>query len=135
MREIKFRAWDKERKAMWHNQFCITSYGHIQRSEPTREWHSWWDEDWVLMQYTGWKDKNGKEIYEGDVVFIDDMGSGGIVVFDDKWAGWCLDFGDDFDRFVEFTPPRDRDTNVLHGEVIGNIYENPELMSKIDRRR
>jgi uncharacterized phage protein (TIGR01671 family) len=97
----------------------------------------------ILMQYTGLKDKNGKEIYEGDVVRWDDASKGkywriGQVAWDKK-GQWkyqiiqercvnCVvhtDFG--LGSFI-YTPDSTRYGNVL--EVIGNIHENPELLEK-----
>ena len=97
-REIKFRAWINEK--MWH--FDIKeSAGYV--------WHKG-----NLMQYTGLKDKNGKEIYEGDIV-SNNLKEQGIV----KWKGIGFDWGDDFSKGKG-------DTDEI--EVIGNIYENPELL-------
>lgn len=71
-----------------------------------------------LMQYTGLKDKNGKEIYEGDIIKIDD--SIGVIVWDRvRWAIASGEIGNyhGYDYF----------TSEIMGEieVIGNIYENP----------
>lgn len=68
--------------------------------------------DVILMQYTGLKDKNGTEIYEGDIVKATKENIPLIVVF------W-----DDFT--ASFNGTKD---NYLHSEIIGNIYENPELL-------
>lgn len=63
MREIKFRAWDKleeemlDNEAIFGNELCVQT-GHQ-------------DEDFIFMQYTGLHDKNGAEIYEGDIVIQD----------------------------------------------------------------
>ncbi len=76
----------------------------------------------VLMQYTGLKDKNGKEIYEGDLVKVE--GAGGeplqIVWNTTQLCGFAYQAGAFYHGFIE------PDDSI---EVIGNIYENPELLS------
>jgi uncharacterized phage protein (TIGR01671 family) len=100
----------------------------------------------VIMQYTGLKDKNGKEIYEGDVVLIDDEytepilddGSGprytihhiSEVSYEEGAAAYIVEvrIGADFLRKGLYT----LDEITKEGfdiEVIGNIYENPELLN------
>lgn len=113
-RLIKFRAWNKEKKQMVFNQFVISAYGNIMRNEPAREWHSWKNEDWILMQFTGLKDKNRKEIWEGDIVIDDE---------DIKWeVKW------DFNQWT-FRSQNTRRAFVPDSiEVIGDIYENLELL-------
>jgi len=109
MREIKFRAWNPHEKIMDFDELI-----------PAQE--VWFDEGTILMQYTGLKDKNGREIYEGDVVEVvghawrDDWGGIEEVV---SWRedGHFFPFGDDDYAFTG--------ENV---KVIGNIYENPELL-------
>ena len=122
MREIKFRTWDKEIKEMlsdvslWNDDFTSYLNEHIEYLQDKCE----------LMQYTGLKDKNGIEIYEGDIVKIGiDFGYGtqplvGEVLFDKcsfvyrhKSQGDLSLFGIDSNDWCE---------------VIGNIYENPELL-------
>ena len=64
MREIKFRAWDKEKKTMLN---WLSDMEAIKDAMPY-DCGDEWTENCILMQYTGLKDKNGKEIYENDVV-------------------------------------------------------------------
>lgn len=154
MREIKFRAWDKENKKMYSvvglahptetgfDTVAITDHHDIE---------TWLEGDeYELMQYTGLKDKNGKEIYEGDILgkrpygylkadgtkdnryrgrdwtcFAVEWGeydaseaglvSGYEFETDGKYAGWNIVIGG-------------YDDDLSRNEVIGNIYENPELV-------
>ena len=126
MREIKFRAWDKKYSEMIFTGFHVlgevTAFSQIEQylferkqvdNIPTIErWN-----DIELMQFTGLKDKNGKEIYEGDICLTDEAGWKGIVIYNrdlfmlkDKYGGYsslC-----NWERF----------------EIIGNIYENQDLL-------
>ena len=108
MREIKFRAWDGERKEIT-TSFEITSQGVVVSNFSIRKYH----EDYILMQYTGLKDKNGKEIYEGDIIDFD-----------------AREWGEPHREVVEYDysylDMRQNDFKEWC-EIIGNIYENPEL--------
>ena len=109
MREIKFRAWDKKGKAM--REDIQTFYGSF--------WDIIKDENWDIMQYTGLKDKNGKEIYEGDIVNID-----GLIVPVIWYAGaWMVEY------FTIPTKSYLSHFDELDVEIIGNKYENTELLS------
>ena len=113
-REIKFRAWDKEAKIMRgvsgyrmnediQKRVYILQAGNQDIEIPFDELE--------LMQFTGLKDKNGKEIYEGDIVKWDKV-SGEVKMRNASWIfedGWLLDIPEGV-------------------EVIGNIYENKELL-------
>lgn len=108
MREIKFRAWHKEESYMTNSleliDFAdgyIIAYGNLDKFE--------------LMQYTGIKDKNNKEIYEGDIV---------KALIDGEYYNQEVDWIEDME-LIGWNLKVDREY-----EVIGNIYENPELLKE-----
>lgn len=128
MREIKFRAWDKEEDRFWY----FTLQEILERR---MDYRGSFDEKILLgdkQQYTGLKDNNGKEIYEGDIVeaeycidgclyYIED--EYGVIQWDDEKCGFNLIFKDQLapspiSYYVSF-------------EVVGNIYENSDLLEKI----
>ena len=114
MREIKFRAWDKS------GEYMVEPF-RIQNIGAVLNW-----KDLELMQYTGLKDRNGKEVYEGDIVGVDE------AVCEVIWGSCCFMI-----RWPS-TPTEEevveRLSNLLYTfgfEVIGNIYENPELVKEV----
>lgn len=133
MREIKFRAWDKNEKLMreilelhwWQKPLPELGLACFVPLETTPINSSG---DFELMQYTGLKDKNGKEIYEGDIVKAFKIGYPvGEVVFskyvtdneqNEDIIGWCIATAG---RYFALDPQSNH-------EVIGNIYEDKELL-------
>ena len=123
----RFRAWDKETKTMievssinFEEHLILGGYWEFGQTESIK-----FDEI-ELMQSTGLKDKNGKEIFEGDIV--DYKGRKAVI----KWHGSYASF---IYRFVDELQERASDWEPLflacyHFEVIGNIYENPELLEE-----
>jgi uncharacterized phage protein (TIGR01671 family) len=125
MREIKFRAWDGER--MWTLDQMFVGVGQIGFSDEHYVDLNADDHETVeLMQYTGLKDKNGVEIYEGDIIRVNDEYKYGndvdaLKVYYNESGGFSP-FVDlfDYDGMTFLDCYSDY-------EVIGNIYENPEL--------
>lgn len=118
MEEIKFRAWDKENKTMMITTDLVIDFnGNVC----TFDWdgNKGLEKNIILMQYTGLLDKQGKKIYEGDIVksdWYEDIQriTGAKIIFS---AGRFTCLGLKFDLY-----------EMPELEVIGNIYENPELI-------
>lgn len=127
-RVLKFRAWNKDWKMMAQPENILSIHFDgvtncavdvdfwIETTDGQRHKNTWEDsEDIILMQYTGLKDKNGKEIYEGDVVKREEENpclveiGDGMITAGGVWLN-------EFRASLE--------------EAIGNIHENPELLTK-----
>lgn len=125
MRQIKFRAWDKvsEHMATVDMLRLITNVGYEQVGllKDGVEFLRTWDECHI-MQFTGLHDKYDKEIYEGDILAVISNGAPHEVFWEEN--GWSI------------APNGNRErphTTFLHDgemEIIGNIYQNPELLVK-----
>ena len=130
MREIKFRAWLKEDKKMVNVEtmdFTDKSMQYLKRSEIINAYilRRESDDDVELMQYTGVKDKNGKEIYEGDILFFRDENMKYIVVQQD--AAFII-------KSIEIRKYSEKmcwlDDTEICCEIVGNIYENKNLLEE-----
>ena len=140
-REIKFRIWDIENKEMLKVQeldFEPTFYGGRIAIRPD-QYNDYFDtEDMILMQYTGLHDKNGQEIYEGDIVLYQDRemayeGGGNDSFINKGIVEYCEDnccFNVTERQTVDIADVLYKGNEDL--EVIGNIYENPELLGGED---
>jgi len=109
MSEIKFRAWGPNCKHMWQwdgLKDLIQEFGDNGEK--------------IIMQYTGLKDKNGVEIFEGDIL-QENGDSCFSVVWDEKWAKFKIQHPPKRIQYPEWNRGIDM-------EVIGNIHENPELL-------
>mgnify|MGYP000548380865 CR=1 FL=1 len=114
-REIKFRAWNTKFNVMYVWQTILDSL----KLERLLEGHP----EVNLMQYTGLKDKNGVEIYEDDLWFYD--GCHYLVQWTNAYAGFSL-VATELDN--KHTGEILQMFHAAKGVVIGNIYENPELL-------
>ena len=130
MREIKFRAWDSLTKRMWTPDF-VSQQGLAGMSLGTKAHPNdlVYDKDrFPVMQYTGLKDKDDKEIYEGDILRQTESVFCMPVVFQsvvEYQPGGFWFRGIDFN----ITDCNWHQFNAQNREVIGNIYENPELLN------
>lgn len=125
MREIKFRAWSKSAKAFiaGFNMVNFHSYYNSGQEPSIYRYASVWKLSEIeLMQFTGLLDKNGKEIYESDIVkaWID-FGPGGEHL--ETFAVTLSPFGVNIQEW-NYTEKR-------LPEVIGNVHENPDLLTKL----
>lgn len=119
-REIKFRAWDEKLKIMTTPFIDFLVFEESENFRKGQVLHQHFeDEEFVpteIMQYTGLKDKNGKEIFEGDIL------EGNLVVtfYDGAFGFWAKENSiPEFYMLYRYLGSR---------KVIGNIYENPELL-------
>ena len=116
MREIAFRAWDSYKRRMVHNADVISvDYGKLVYGcyDDNEDYY-----ELELMQYTGLKDNNGKEIYEGDILIHPDKRRKYKLIVEYKKT-YCEEYSD----YIGF----EIDDRLIVG---GNIYENPELLKE-----
>lgn len=142
MREIKFRVWQPKIKSMckvasfdcarnpayWF-QGLLSGYGGIPTTSTSINRKD--EPDFILMQYTGLKDKDGKEIYEGDIIkhktgLKDEYGK------EYEWCSGtiCFRMGGYFIKYPVGNGGIYRYLDSVEVEIIGNIYENPEILEK-----
>lgn len=128
MRDVKFKAWDKEHKR-WTNYSIADDLPRFY-DKHTGCWKT--DKEgkrFVLSQYTGLKDKNNREIYEGDVIKAISFARWiGVVEYSDENQAFIFD---DLDKKY-----RGKSTVFMNQfddgfEILGNIYENPKLLKEL----
>lgn len=124
MREIKFRAWDSKKNKFIANGDPMDLYYSARINAFMFDNDNYdLDRNTVFLQYTGLHDKNGKEIYEGDIISVGDDKNIGEVIYNSAhcafivigkpWRCGCVHLGGLCNLFIE---------------VVGNIYESPELL-------
>lgn len=124
----KFRVWTEEGEVMYYDVYpfkddtLLLNYDEIAFDEVPAS-------DFILMQSTGLKDKNGKEIYEGDIVKLPEF-NGDIYITPVVWDKSCACFGLSFSGKypISFDYLEEFYTELKDIEVVGNIWEDGELL-------
>lgn len=142
-RQIKFRVWDKRAKVMiysnkgYQGHFIIDLNGEFHNLQ-----NGSGGDDYIVQQYTGLKDKNGKEVYEGDIVY-DRVSSN---VDDERMDYFEVSYNEEYSAFILLQLKPDeagqhwKSWNWIrniksYGEVVGNIFENPKLIKKPKKKK
>jgi uncharacterized phage protein (TIGR01671 family) len=124
-RQIKFRAWDEKQNYM--------AYQGTPDLETLQSFIFHFGEDELLLR-TPFKDKNGKEIYDGDIIGDWTEVDGKMeqskmqVYFDEVLGQWMLDCSSKQDKSISYSLFKELED--FEYEVIGNIFENPELVNE-----
>ena len=148
-RELKFRVWDKANNQFWHNLDGVTKHGIIITSEGSpglvcdkdlplsdndKNVFIFCQDKLVVQQYTGLQDKNGKDIYEGDIIEYTQHNAYKtfptckIPVIFDPIYGWVLQGNNmECSEDCKWIGHYIDDYGI---KIIGNIFENPDLLNK-----
>lgn len=132
----RFRFYDKK-YGVWINPECVwlDEKGNFRGIDGLNRFESFDDKDIVIMQSTGLFDKNGVEVFESDIVKSCRLVNGHIYEYvgqvkfvDFSWN--IVDKKDTYDPFYNYTD--DYPDEIWEIEVIGNIYENPDLLESVE---
>ena len=120
--ELKFRAFNKKTKKVYRSgALSFSTERHSFMIYSDKDMDGVKDGDLEIMQYTGQKDINNKEIFQRDIVLIDDTKK--IIVWDNNRGGWSYT---DVERKITLKPFGRTEANV--SKVVGNEFENPDLL-------
>lgn len=149
MREIKFRGKSKNLNEWCYGTYIFTDDNRNNpfRTEPLKGFHRivfWCSGDWntwvaeevvpeTIGQYTGLKDKNGKEIYEGDIIGCYHREIKHLIFYNEKQGRFMAAFNGDMENDYTNLCGLDDSRWNASKEVIGNIHDNPELIKKEEK--
>lgn len=120
--ELKFRAFNKRTKKLYRSgALSFSTERHSFMIYSDREMDGVKDDDMEIMQYTGQKDLNNKEIFQRDIIMLDEAKH--IIVWDNNRGGWSYT---DVERRMKMTAFGRSEANRC--EVLGNEFEHPELL-------
>ena len=128
MRDVKFRAWDKKRKQFI--EILLLHYGDdgifaVTGTHDNKSDAVYFLEDLDLSEYTGLKDKHGKQIYEGDILEGSPYGRRHRIIV--EYIDWRFTARNFWISMMD-DPSEPFSESMNHWEIIGNIYENHELI-------
>lgn len=126
MRELKFRAWDKHEKRLIGSSEFDGLYSYAESPE-LNFWLN--NPNTVVMQYTGLLDRHGKEIYEGDLVRRNERAK----EYKEKWLDEVQEVYWNDEKALFALKGKENWGLIWQMEVIGNIYENPNLLNKLEK--
>ncbi len=126
---MKFRVWDKETN---HLDYCVRvtstdKYEKVEVLDALSDWREIKENYYVIMRNTGLKDKKGNEIYEGDICayYYRDVAEYCEVKWSEKYRTWMIEGDSDIEFLRDFA-------RHVSFEVIGNIYEDSELLDEVE---
>ena len=127
MRTIKFRAWDEINNEMVYEKYGSFFGNYLPSHEILRRYEN-------VMQFTGLHDKNGKEIYEGDLVSFEDDPAD-CVYWDYDYSCWAFKTTNQLsiDEFYDWCTLRKE--HEKYYIIQGNVFENPELLKAVSSKK
>lgn len=131
MKEVKFRVWDKEDKKWVTKQNSRSQTNLVYDTNYLQVWCQY-----ELNQFTGLHDKDGVEVYESDIIEVNGIKGYGTEVIENfevifREGMFCIDNGYEYVKLYDFMTANHKPLGEQNAtKVIGNIYQNSELLTK-----
>ena len=123
---INFRVWDKKLKNFYYPNYCFSLQVDYKMGIVYYETDFLKRNNYILQQFIGFKDKKGKEIYEGDILELKqgkEIWEIGDVRFLEGAYYWWNSYGEQLRDYI-----KDKKSNTIDLKIIGNIFQNEELL-------